>query len=76
MLTNGKVDEWELSDEDVLMEEVIKEGGFGKVYRGHVKGPVGNPKLAPTLRNKLKIPVAIKLLKGAICSGLDLDVIV
>lgn len=59
-----KVDQWELIPKDIVIEEQMSEGFFGKVYRGSVKGPLNNSKLSPSLRNSINVPVAIKLLKG------------
>lgn len=61
-----KVDQWELTSKEIVIEEQMSEGFFGKVYRGCVKGPLNNSKLNPSLRNSVNVPVAIKLLKGRI----------
>lgn len=59
-----KLDQWELTLKDIVIEDQMSEGFFGKVYRGSVKGPLNNPKLSPSLRNSINVPVAIKRLKG------------
>ena len=57
------LDEWEISTEDVIVEELLGEGAFGEVYKGVIRGPLDNPKISPVLRQAIGIPVAIKLLK-------------
>ncbi len=61
-------DEWELCPTDITISDMLGEGAFGEVYKGHLKGPIANPRIKPEYRNSLHIPVAIKLLKGMISS--------
>lgn len=57
-------DDWELSASDITVMEMLGEGAFGLVYKGYIKGPLINSKVKPEFRNKVHIPVAMKLLKG------------
>ena len=61
-----KVDQWELTPDEIVIENQMSEGFFGKVYKGTVKGPLDNPKLKSHLRNAINVTVAIKLLKGIV----------
>ena len=58
------IDEWEISPSEVMIEDFLGEGEFGKVYKGVVKGPLTCTKVRPALRNRIAVLVAVKLLKG------------
>ena len=57
-------DEWEISTDDIIMEEQLGEGAFGEVYKGVIRGPLENPKISIILRQAIGVPVAIKMLKS------------
>ena len=57
------LDEWEISTNDVIVEQQLGEGAFGEVYKGVIRGPLENPKISAVLRQAIGVPVAIKLLK-------------
>ena len=57
------LDEWEISTDDVIVEQLLGEGAFGEVYKGVIRGPLENPKISAVLRQAIGVPVAIKLLK-------------
>ena len=62
--TKGPIlDEWEISTDDVIVEQLLGEGAFGEVYKGVIRGPLENPKISIVLRQAIGVPVAIKLLK-------------
>ena len=66
-LYSGKgpiLDEWEISTDDVIVEQLLGEGAFGEVYKGVIRGPLENPKISAVLRQAIGVPVAIKLLKS------------
>ena len=66
-LYSGKgpiLDEWEISTDDVIVDELLGEGAFGEVYKGVIRGPLENPKISAVLRQAIGVPVAIKLLKS------------
>ena len=65
------MDEWEISTNDIIMEEHLGEGAFGEVYKGVIRGPLGNPKISAILRHSIGVPVAIKMLKSESCLFLD-----
>ena len=54
-------DEWELSPSNVIIEARLGEDMFGEVYRGRVQG----------VKDTGPKTVAIKMLKGILCSGHD-----
>ena len=56
-------DEWEISIDDIIVEELLGVGMFGEVYKGHIRGQLRNPKVHAMLRQAIGAPVAIKLLK-------------
>ena len=56
-------DEWEISNDDVIVEQLVGKGAFGEVYKGVIRGPLENPKISAVLRQAIGVPVAIKLLK-------------
>ena len=58
------LDEWEISTDDVIVDELLGEGAFGEVYKGVIRGPLENPKISAVLRQAIGVPVAIKLLKS------------
>ena len=58
------MDEWEISTDDVIVDELLGEGAFGEVYKGVIRGPLENPKISAVLRQAIGVPVAIKLLKS------------
>ena len=58
------LDEWEISTDDVIVDELLGEGAFGEVYKGVIRGPLENPKVSAVLRQAIGVPVAIKLLKS------------
>ena len=57
------LDEWDISPDDVIVEQLLGEGAFGEVYKGVIRGPLENPKISAVLRQAIGVPVAIKLLK-------------
>lgn len=57
-------DEWELDPANILVDQFLREGAFGEVYKGFLNGPLSNTKVKPEFRNLFHIPVALKLLKG------------
>ena len=57
------LDEWEISTNDVIVEQQLGVGAFGEVYKGVIRGPLENPKISAVLRQAIGVPVAIKLLK-------------
>ena len=57
-------DGWEVLPSEVVVDETLGEGAFGKVYKGFVKGPITCAKVKPSYRNAVHVAVAIKLLKG------------
>ena len=59
-------DEWEINPTQVTIEDPLGEGAFGEVYKGYLKGPLGNCFLKPEHRSAVIVPVAVKLLKGNI----------
>ena len=61
------LDEWEISTDDVIVEQQLGEGAFGEVYKGVIRGPLENPKISAILRQAIGVPVAIKLLKSEFC---------
>ena len=56
------LDEWEISTDDVIVDQLLGEGAFGEVYKGLVRGPLENPKIPANLSQAFDVPVAIKLL--------------
>ena len=58
------LDEWEISTDDVIVDQLLGEGGFADVYKGVIRGPLENPKISAVLRQAIGVPVAIKLLKS------------
>ena len=62
--TRPNTDEWEISTDDIIMEEQLGEGAFGEVYKGVIRGPLGNPKISTIMRHSIGVPVAIKMLKS------------
>ena len=60
----SSVDEWEISTDDIIMEEQLGKGAFGDVYKGVIRVPLENPKLNTILRKAIGVPVAIKMLKS------------
>ena len=66
------LDEWEISTDDVIVEQQLGEGAFGEVYKGVIRGPLENPKISAILRQAIGVPVAIKLLKSKSLSILTL----
>ena len=63
-LTKPNADEWEVSIDDIIMEQQLGEGAFGEVYKGVIRRPLGNPKISTILRHSIGVPVAIKMLKS------------
>ena len=57
------LDEWEVSANEVIVEQQLGEGAFGEVFKGAMKGPIRNPKISSGLKHTIGLPVAIKLLK-------------
>jgi serine/threonine protein kinase len=58
-----KVDMWEIDMDKVTIDHALNEGTFGKVYSGHLKGPLNNKYISLEMRNALTVPAAVKLLK-------------
>ena len=58
------LDAWEIPASHVIIEKRLGEGCFGEVFKGSIPGPISNPSLEPTLKNKPYQTVAVKLLKG------------
>ena len=56
-------DNWEIPASEIIMEDPLGEGAFGKVYKGVIKCPIVNPKVHSSMKNSICTPVAIKLLK-------------
>ena len=54
-------DEWELPPQNVVLEEKLGEGCFGKVLKGFVKGPIASSRV---MKNSIYETVAIKFLKS------------
>lgn len=54
-------DEWELPPQNVVLEEELGEGCFGKVLKGFVKGPIASSRV---MKNSICETVAIKFLKS------------
>ena len=70
------MDEWEISTNDIIVEQLLGKGAFGEVYKGVIRGPLENPKISVVLRQAIGVPVAIKLLKRELytsttCTSLD-----
>ena len=57
------LDEWEISTNDIIVDQLLGRGAFGEVYKGVIRGPLENPKISIVLRQAIGVPVAIKLLK-------------
>lgn len=68
------LDEWEISPDDVIVDQLLGEGAFGEVYKGVIRGPLANPKVSAVLRQAIGVPVAIKLLKSELWSFQKLKV--
>ena len=62
--TPQTADDWEVPPSDIIMDQLLGEGAFGKVYKGFLRGPVTCSKVKPNYRNAVHVNVAIKLLKG------------
>ena len=61
-----QVDSWELEPDIINVDSLLSEGAFGKVYKGHIIGPLTNGKIPNNIRKNGIIPVAIKIVKGNI----------
>ena len=59
-------DEWELLATDIVVDNILSNGVFGKVYKGYLRGPINNKKVPHELRKCASIPVAVKMLKGIV----------
>ena len=70
-----ELDEWEIPASEVIVEKQLGEGAFGEVYKGVIKGPLRNPKVASALKQTIGVPVAVKLLKRKFCSWVMCTVI-
>ena len=46
------------------MENHLGEGAFGLVFKGMIQGTLRNPKLSQKLKQRIGLPIAVKLLKG------------
>ena len=59
-----QLDDWELSPEDIVIDEKLGEGAFGEVYRGIVAETRNNPRVEGFLVRSGNGYVALKFLKG------------
>lgn len=59
-----QIDSWELKPQAITADSSLSEGVFGKVYKGHVIGPINNNNLPNYIKRSAIIPVAIKILQG------------
>ena len=59
-----QLDDWELSPEDIFIDEKLGEGAFGEVYRGIVAETHNNPHIEGFLARNSSGYVALKFLKG------------
>ena len=57
------LDDWEIPATEVIVDKQLGEGAFGEVYKGVIKGPLRNPKVASALKQTIGVAVAVKLLK-------------
>ena len=62
--TTGKLDQWEVYSNQVVIQSRLGEGAFGEVYRGLFDSSITEKSSAKKVDASNSVVVAVKLLKG------------